>query len=322
MSKSDNQSGEKNSDERSAAESTHMSGYFVQLPPGSANRDIGFADVWRKIAPFRWVILSTVAIAMLLSVVVTIFMPPVYRSEVLLSPVATDNMPSTWSSLNARLGGLTSLAGINLDGANSKDEAIAILRSRSFAEDFISSENLLPVLFSGRWDEVNNRWNVDGPDDIPTISDAYRKFDRRIRTVVESRKTGLVTLGIEWTDREVAARWANSYVERLNQFLRTKDIAEAERSIEFLNLELKKNSVLELHQGIYRLIEHQIETVMLANVREEYAFKILDPAVTADENANVRPRRGLIIFGAFVMSLILVLFVVTIRIAVDESKKS
>ena len=59
---------------------------------------------------------------------------------------------------------------------------------------------------------------------------------------------------------------------------------------------------------------------MLANVREEYAFKILDPAVAADEDASVRPRKGLIVFSGFAVSLFLALFVAWIRIVFDDAR--
>ena len=63
--------------------------------------------------------------------------------------------------------------------------------------------------------------------------------------------------------------------------------------------------VIELRQGIYRLIESQIEMVMLANVRDEYAFKILDPAVPAEPNQFIRPKRLMIVIVGFMLGLLL-----------------
>lgn len=296
-----------------------VTGYFVQLPAASRNADVGFSDIWRRFKPLRLMILAIVVTTTILAVVVTLFMTPVYRSEVLLASTISDNSRGNWPAFAAQFGALASAAANNLSGGSSKDHAVAILRSRSFAEEFISSENLLPLLFSGRWDSDGNRWNVSEEEDIPSVSDGYKLFNGRIRSVTESRKTGLVTVSFEWTDRELAAQWANRFVERLNQYLRSKDIAEAERSIEFLNRELEKSSVVELRQGIFRLVEQQVETVMLANVREEYAFKVLDPAVVADENANVRPRTALIVFGAFMISLLTAVVIAMIRISIEEA---
>ena len=50
---------------------------------------------------------------------------------------------------------------------------------------------------------------------------------------------------------------------------------------------------------IYNLIEEQTKNIMLANVREEYAFKIVDPAIVPE--IRVRPaRRKIAIMGLLV----------------------
>jgi len=43
----------------------------------------------------------------------------------------------------------------------------------------------------------------------------------------------------------------------------------------------------------YQLIEEQTKTIMLVNVRAEYVFNTIDPAVVADEKHS--PRRSLIV---------------------------
>jgi uncharacterized protein involved in exopolysaccharide biosynthesis len=81
--------------------------------------------------------------------------------------------------------------------------------------------------------------------------------------------------------------------------LRQRAIDEAQASIDFLNAELTETSVVELRQALYRLLENQIKTVMFAKVRDQYAFKVIDPAVAPDADDVVRPRkRAMILLGA------------------------
>ena len=61
---------------------------------------------------------------------------------------------------------------------------------------------------------------------------------------------------------------------------------------------------MELQQSIYELIEEQIKRIMLANVRDEYAFQVVDPAAIPDNRYFVRPKRIFIVIvgtllGAF-----------------------
>ena len=293
-------------------DSSQVTGYFVQVPADMDNPVLDVRRIWRVLLGSKTLILSIVVAATVAALILALAMTPVYRSQILLAPAATDDDQSQLASLigqyapRGQLGALSS-------GSNSKDQAIAVLQSRKFTEEFIESENLMPVLFPEAWDSDNQDWFADNPDGIPTMSEAVAKFADSIRRVQEDTRRNLVELQIDWTDPEHAARWANQLVDRLNDYLRQRDIAEAQRSIEFLNQELAKSSVIELRQGIYRLIESQIEMVMLANVRDEYAFKILDPAVPAEPEDFIRPKRLLIVILGFMVGLFLATTVALIR---------
>ena len=71
--------------------------------------------------------------------------------------------------------------------------------------------------------------------------------------------------------------------------MRDRAIGEARRSLDYLNRELDKTQIVELRNPIYRLIENRINTVMLANVRDEYAFRIIDRATPPDSDDYSRP---------------------------------
>src|SRR5665213_1171050 len=79
------------------------------------------------------------------AVVLAFALKPMYRSEVIVWPA---DSPSGLSQLGGQLGGLASLAGINLGGGGGKksDEALAFLRSRAFTAAFIQRHELMPVL--------------------------------------------------------------------------------------------------------------------------------------------------------------------------------
>jgi len=242
---------------------------------------------WRR----RLLVIACVLVFAALAAAASFVMTPRWRAQVVIVPVKGDDMRGVLSSALGQLGGLASLAGLGASGGGNKEENLQFLSSRGFLASFIEEEQLLPVLFAKKWDATQGRWIVDDPDDVPTIADGVRYMDTKVRSVQEERRTGIVTLSIVWKDPVVAARWANLMVERANRDLRARAVRDAEASKAYLNAELGKTDVVELRQSIYRLLENQIKTIMLASVRPDYAFRIIDPAVPPDLDEKIRPKR-------------------------------
>lgn len=270
--------------------------------------DVGLA--FRRLVRGWWRIGLLAASGAAVMAGVAYLMTPVYRVQVVLAPVTEDKSSSLLSSLQTSLGGLASLAGLDIgsDGS-SKAVAIATLKSRAMAESFIRERGLMQRFFADAWDAQAQRWRVADPADAPTMDDAYRYFDEEIRFVSEDALTGLVTFSIEWTDPQEAADWAMDYVARTNARLRADAIENARRSIDYLQGERTRTTVVEVQQGIYRLIEAHLGRITLANAREEYAFKVVDPAVVPDPDRFERPKRLLMIvlgclLGAFLGALL------------------
>lgn len=244
-----------------------------------------------------WVIASSVTLGVL-SLVTAFLMTPAYRATVVLIPASQEHA-SLGSSLGS-LGGLAALAGFNLGGSNSTtQEALGLLQSRQFGYSFISDNHLVQQFFDDKWDSSAGKWKVP-EDDQPTMAEAYRYFDRKVRGLIEDKKTGLITLQITWRDREAAAKWANMIVERLNTEMQRRAIERADASLGFLKKELDATAVVDTRNSINRLIENQVNQRMLASVTSEYAFRVVDRAVTPSKYDKVRPRKLLMaLAGAF-----------------------
>jgi uncharacterized protein involved in exopolysaccharide biosynthesis len=251
---------------------------------------------------------------------VSLIMPREYSASVVLLPAKAER-PSALGALGGQVGGLASLAGIELGKDDDKSEALATLRSRALAIEFIEARALMPVIFASQWDEAGDHWREGFLRKAPTIGDAYRKFDRKIRVVNEDRRTGVVTLTVRWRDPREAAEWANDLAARVNRKMRDRAIAEAEGSLEYLNRELAKTQVVELQQPIYRLVENRLNTVMMANAREEYAFRIIDPALAPDDDDYSSPLHWLYaLAGAVLGALSGAVFVVSRRARIASAR--
>jgi uncharacterized protein involved in exopolysaccharide biosynthesis len=240
----------------------------------------------------RWWIIASVVVFTAAFASYAFLTRPVYRASTILIPAAneTGGLGASLSGALGSLGGLASLAGVGLGSSPSDaEEALAVLRSREFTEAFIRDKQLMPVLFAESWDATARRWKDDA--NPPTYARGYKYFNTGIRSIAQDRRTGLVTMTIDWHNREQAAEWANELVQRLNTEMRARAIAKSEASVGFLEEELKKTSVIGTQEAINRIIEGQIKQRMLANVTQEYAFRVVDKALPPDLIDKVRPKR-------------------------------
>lgn len=226
------------------------------------------------------------------------FTTPVYRASTVLAPVDDQTARSSLMQLAGDLGRLIALPGLG-SGGSIRAEAIATLRSHELVADFITRNHLLPVLFADRWDAATSSWI----DEAPTINEGVKLWLEGILVVSEDRRSGLVTAAVEWSDPRIAADWANGLVEAANSAMRSRAIEEATRAREFLESELESTTAVGVQQGIYRLIESNLNQAVMANVRRDYAFRVVDPAVAADPDQFVRPRRVLLVVLGLIVGL-------------------
>lgn len=277
---------------------------------GSAQAEFAslLATIWRR----RWWLATCVLAFVGVSVAAALVLPRVYKaSTVLVMASPTEGLGSGLASALGSLGGMASLAGINLDSGNERaEEVMAVLKSREFIEKFIREKNLSAVLYPGDWDAQTGTWKAGTRPH--TLAEAYKYFTAAIMTVKRAKGGGLITLDIEWTDGAEAAAWANELVERLNAEMRKRALEQADKSMGFLEQELKRTTLVGAQSAISRLMENQINQRMLANVTTEYALRVVDKALEPDPRDPIKPRRVLIVICGFVLGLTIGLFLVWI----------
>jgi uncharacterized protein involved in exopolysaccharide biosynthesis len=268
--------------------------------------EVNLVDVFRVFARYHLLIIGMILLATLTTTATAFLLTPQYRADILVQPVSDADERDQYSGLLGQLGGIASLTGIKMDAQDNKYKSIATLRSRQFTERFIEQEKLLPVLFADIWDQDSQSWRVDDNNEVPTQLDAYELFNKKIRRVSEDRMTGLVTLSISWSDPELAANWANRMIQAVNAALRQRVFEDSNKAIEYLQAQLKQTSVVELQDVLHRLIESEMKEAMLANINEEYAFRVIDPAVVPEDPSS--PKIASLVVLGVVIGVLLGLF--------------
>lgn len=250
----------------------------------------------------RRVLLIVWAVILVAAVAYAFLARPVYRAELVMAQAESESDGDFMSSINNQFGALASVAGLNFGSDDKIQTHLALLESRDFTRSFIVSNDLLPILYEDDWDADKADWK-DGRE--LSMWEVLEDFDRDIRSVRYDAGSGLVRLRMHWHSPELAAQWANDMGTQFNSMIRQRAIREAQDSIRYLQDELGKNSILGVEQSIYGLIESQIGKIMLANVRKDYAFQVIDPAIAPAIDKPLRPNRPLVIAIGLVLGFVL-----------------
>jgi uncharacterized protein involved in exopolysaccharide biosynthesis len=289
--------------------------------------DIDLRELLSVIWDGKWIIIAVMVLFSIVGVYFAVTLPNIYRAEALIAPVEQE---SSLGGIQGQLGGLASLAGISLGGGSSNNTKLAleILKSRHFASSFIQKHDALPDLVASKsWDSEQNSIVYDSEifdktkykwirhiesnrSPVPTIQEAF-KFYRKSIFIGENDETGMITLSVEHISPYVAKQWVDWLIEDINYTMKLRDVEEAEKSTEFLTMQLEQTQIADIRDVLYRLVEEQAKTIMFANVRDEYVFKTIDPALVPEEKA--KPKRALIVVLGSILGSILGLIIVIIK---------
>lgn len=251
-----------------------------------------------------FLLLALATCFMAVALIYSLIAAPVYRAYAVGAPVFVGPGAPVGGAF-AGLAGIAELAGVTSDLGAETAKRIAVLESRALARLFIEKYDLLPAFYWRDWDASSKSWKPNSKEDIPTISDGISFFLDKVLDVDWNATTQLVTVSMKSNDRFQAAEWANNYLNLANAYIREREIAEATRGISFMRQELDKSNPVEIKQAIYRLIETQINRITMANVKIDYAFDLIDPAVVPEADEQIWPRPVLLSVAVFVFSVAL-----------------
>jgi capsular polysaccharide biosynthesis protein len=305
-----------------------------------AEDEIDLAELWSSLMKRKWLILVLTGLVTFSVALATLFMTPQYESSVSLMPVSGGGE----SGLAPKYGGLASLAGISLPSGGAMPlsaEAVSTLMSKRFLKDYILEKDLKKQLFYQSWDSENNRWLVsesligsfkktltnlfgssengakfsyEGQEILaegePSVYSVVDFFSNNVLSISENSESGIFTLKIKWIDPVVARDWANELVLRVDNELRQKAIAESQATIAYMQDKLPTIKLQDFRAIALQMIEDNLKKVTFAQVKQEYVFKVIDPAIVAGEASS--PKKGLMVAVGFVLGLMLSLFLALI----------
>ncbi|ENK3117409.1 Wzz/FepE/Etk N-terminal domain-containing protein [Vibrio alginolyticus] len=306
--------------------------------PQSTNDEIDLRELFKALWKGKLVIIATIFVFAIGSVFYALNLPNIYKADALLAPAESSNGGGL-SKMAGQLGGLAALAGVNLGGGvetSQTDLAVQVMKSRQFVEAFISKHDLLvPLMAATDWDLTNNKLILDeelyNPDtgewlrepnglrgSSPTAQEAFEVFNKKVLSISQDKESGLYTVSVKYYSPYVAQQWVNWLIEDINNVMRERTIAETSQNLAYLNTQLQKTAVTDMQSTFYKLIEEQTKSLMLAEVQEEFIFKVIDPAVVAEVKSE--PNRKLICLMGALLGGVFSILIVLLRYGFSNKK--
>ena len=277
---------------------------MVEPCPPSDEDEIDLIEVIRTLLQAWKTIVGFTILFTGLAVVYALHAPEIFKAETLLASAQEEK--SGASSALSQLGGFAAIAGVTIPADSDIDRVLATLKTRLFLRNFVEKKNLLPLIFEEFWDELSHSWKLPVDEEAFITEDGISVLLEAIE--VDQDKSGLITLSIYWKDPVVAAQWANHLVKQLNVQLREQAIADSKKRVGYLEQELAKTTLQDMRNVLYNLLESEKQKSMLANVNEDFALEVIDPAVAPE--TREKPKRKLIVALGGVCGGFLGIFVV------------
>lgn len=274
-------------------------------------------DAFLNNAIFIISITSVIAIA---SIIYSLNLPNQYQSSAEIAPI---NNSGSLSSSDKALGGLASLAGINLssEGVSDAQSALRIMQSWGFIEEFIEKNNLGKYLVATKgWDDTHNVmifdenvFDIDKEEWVkakPTSWSLYKAFSGRL-SVNEDGQTGIITVTFKYYSPKLSKEWVELLVQDINNFMRKRKLKKVEKSISYLQEQIDNTAIKDMANIFYKIIAEQTKQKMLAEATPEFVFVTISKAMIPVEKAE--PTRSIIVIISTIIGFLFSLLITLIK---------
>ena len=267
------------------------------------NDEINLLDYWKVIAKHKKLIILIVVLVVVATAIVSLIMTPIYESKAVLMPVSASSKEPGLSAMFAVQ------LGIAPPASPAASEIVSLLKSNIIKEKIINKYNLLPLLLEKKdlKDKTQNE----------ILWEAMRSLEKMM-DIKYMQKDNIIELSVQYKNPEKAANLVSYAVKELNEYMCSEAKRVADTNRKYLESQVDKVSDPYVKAKIYGLIAQQIETSMMAEAKENFAFKILDPPKVPDK--RVKPKRKQMVLISFVVALFLSIFIAFFKEYIEKAR--
>lgn len=264
-------------------------------------REVEIGDVLGVIRDGWWQIAAVTAAVLLLSVLYLQSAERRYTSSLFVTPVSgSAGMPSG-------IGGLASLAGINMPGLDTDSQFelfVEGLTTRESAERLVRAHSdLLPRMFPAEWNAAQRNWQQPAGvtaaisrtmKPLVGMDASYRPPDSaRVQrwlvnelAVMKERDRRFTVISIETRDPEFGRKLLGALHQTGDSLLRARAIERADDYAAYLTGKLAEVTVSDYRQTLVEALAEQEKTRMMASSDLPFAADPFGPPSTTDKPSS------------------------------------
>jgi uncharacterized protein involved in exopolysaccharide biosynthesis len=260
----------------------------MDMPTETCSDETNLLDYVRIILKHRLLVFCVVGITVVVTAIVSLLTKPTYEAKALISPPgkSTDVSGMGMAALAVQFG-ISSPASANMS------ELVNLLKSNILKEKTIKRYDLMPILFEkvpfNNKTEEQKMWAGIG-----SLSGKLK--------VTTNLKENSIQLSMKFKDPKMAASILSYMLAELTDYMSDEARRVSETNKKYLEQEVEKTADPFIRTKIYSLIAQQVESSMMAQVKENFAFKVLDPPRAPDQ--RIAPKRTQMVMVAFAVSLL------------------
>ncbi len=245
-----------------------------------------------------------------------------YTSSTRLTIAEQQSVPSGAS--NSLMGSFTGGLSFAKNPLNDRiSEVRELILSRDFIGHLLSKPGIYDkVVYATSYDKntgeltFSENYSPTTPDKIQPRSlskdqlffTGFSRFKKNFEFIMDL-ESSYYTISYDHISPEFSEQLLQLIIRELNLLQREKAIAEANAALKYLENEMLKSTNSEVRGSIAKLIEMQLKTKMIANMRQDYLIKVIDSPYKPVSKTG--PLRGFIAFIAFFITLFLLIPIFT-----------
>lgn len=290
----------------------------------SDNKELTIINILKLLWKDKFVIVSITLLFSVSAVFYSLSIQNYYTSTALLASTSSDS--SAQSSMLSNMGGLASLAGIQLpqSSGDKTDISITMMKSRQFFEHLVNKDPLiLPSLMAPLEFDKNDNVLIFDPEQyianedkwirgvkepyqvIPSIQESHKIFLNNF-SIKKDDQTGFVDVSFQHISPYFAEYFLTLIVDEINEITRFKDLNDSKSAISYLEEESSKNSNRNIENSINALMQAEMEKQMLSQISQYYVFEYIDKPFVPELKSG--PNRAIICIVSFFAGLLIACF--------------
>lgn len=237
------------------------------------------------------------------------------------------NESSKSLNIPGNIGGIASLAGLNLGDAASNNSKIAIeyIKSKTFIYSVIENNLMLEDLYAGyKYDREKDQliydenlitsdtktWKIEnGKTKKPNSTELFKFIQSRLN-IEETKTSGVYKVTFKHASPIVASKFLSVLIADVNARIKEIERKNINNYLRYLNDESKKQTNIENLKTIISIKQEQLKRSMLLDSKENFVFDTIDPP-----NSDIKPSGMssyiiivLCTFFSFLMYILIVTF--------------